>query len=141
MAEQVAFCEAVYYYRQHKDSITKKISMKLFDRMCTSFELLTLLSKAVPEDKETLIIQMRECWASVSNSLLLLFKYRSSFSADERLHVHWKIVMYYKECQSQERYLRMNAIKKIFLLKGYCGFFWVKFLCFNLRKLTHSIRY
>lgn len=140
MAKQVAFCEAVYYYRQHKDSITKKISMKLFDRMCTSFELLNFLAKAVPEDKETLILQTRECWGSVSNSLLLLFKYRSSFSADERLRVHKKIVMYYKRCQSQERYIRMNAVKKMFLLRGYCGFFWVKFFCFNLRKLTHSTR-
>jgi len=139
MADQVAFCEGVYYYRQHENSITKKISMKLFDRMCTSFELLNFLSKAVPEDKEICILQMRECWASVSNSLLLLFKYRSSFTAEERLRVHWKIVRYYEECQRQQRYLRMSAVKKMFLLRGYCGFFWVKLFCFNLQKLTHSI--
>ena len=139
MAEQVAFCEAVYYYRQHKDSITKKISMKSFDRMCTSFELLSFLAKAVPEDKEIRILQMRECWASVSNSLLLLFKYHSSFSANERLCVHRNIRIYYKECQRQERYLRMSAVKKRFLLRGYSCIFLVKTLCFNLRKLKHSI--
>ena len=141
MAEQVGLCEAVYYYRQHENSITKKISMKLFDRMCTSFELLSFLSKAIPEDKEILIIQMRECWASVSDSLLLLLTYRSSFSADERLCIHRNIRMYYKECQSQERYLRMSAVKKMFLLRGYSCFFLVKTICFNLRKLNQYIKH
>lgn len=139
-ADSVSFCDAAYYYRQRHDSISRRKSIKLFDKMCTSCVLMSVLLKAIPENREILTVQIGECWANVSNSLLSLFKYYSLFSMNDRMRILRKIRMYYGKCRAQRFYIKMNTVKKTILLKNFICFFLIKVLCFYIERLKVCIR-
>lgn len=124
MAKTVSFCDAVYYYRQYGSSITKKISIKLFDRMYTSYELMNIIFDSFSKEEAVYYLAVSEFWGNVSNGLLSLLRHYFSFSEIERTHIKKTIRIYYRKSQDLKSHMKMNRLKKALMLNGYPLFFY-----------------
>lgn len=71
----VAFCDAKYYYLIRNDSICRKISPKLFDKIKTNWYLFDYLKMTYPNDTELLTIQWRETMNTILENILLFWNY------------------------------------------------------------------
>lgn len=128
MAPAVSFCDAIYYYRQNASSITKKISIKLFDRMHTSYVLMNIISDSFSKEDKVYDLAVLEFWGNVSNSLLFLFRYYSLFARSEKKWVIKTTKNYYKKSIEVKTHLKMNPLKKKLIFSGYPLFFLIKFV-------------
>lgn len=126
MASCVSLCDAVYYYRIHENSISRKASIKFFDKMHTSFELMNIISEHFSKEENVYILAVREFWRNVSNSPMFFFRHYLSFTRSEKEHIIKTMKIYYKKSLSIKPYLKMSSLKKMLLLNGYALFFFVK---------------
>ncbi len=128
MATKVSLCDAAYYYRQHSSSITKKFSIKFFDKMRTSYELMNIISDHFSKKDKVFDLVVLEFWGNVSNSLLYFFRYRSLFTRSERKQILKTTKNYYIKSLSVKSYLKMNSFKRSLIFSGYPLFFFIKFV-------------
>ena len=71
----VAFCDVKYFYLIRPDSICRKISPKLFDKIKTSWYLFDYLKMTYPNDTDMLTIQWRETMNTIIENILLFWNY------------------------------------------------------------------
>lgn len=74
-SQNVAFCDAKYYYLIRNDSICRKISPKLFDKIKTNWYLFDYLKKTYPNDNDMLTVQWRETMNTIIENMLLFCNY------------------------------------------------------------------
>lgn len=74
-SRSVAFCDVKYFYLIRPDSICRKISPKLFDKIKTSWYLFDYLKKTYPNDTDMLKIQWRETMNTIIENILLFWNY------------------------------------------------------------------
>ncbi len=74
-SQNVAFCDAKYYYLIRNDSICRKISPKLFDKIKTSWYLFDYLKMVYPNDTDMMKIQWRVTMKTIKENMLLFWNY------------------------------------------------------------------
>ena len=84
-SQNVAFCDAKYYYLIRNDSICRKISPKLFDKIKTNWYLFDYLKMVYPNDTDMLKIQWRETMRTIIENILLFWNYDQLKPYKERL--------------------------------------------------------
>lgn len=84
-SQNVAFCDAKYYYLIRTDSICRKISPKLFDKIKTNWYLLDYLKMEYPNDTDMLKIQWRETMNTIIENILLFWNYNQLKPYKEKL--------------------------------------------------------
>ncbi len=85
-AKRVAFCEAIYYYRRHAESITIQFSPKLFQPLHTSEEVLDLVLKEFGGQSEEYLLAHKMMFATWR---YLLSRYVKNFCelTDSAIHL------------------------------------------------------
>jgi len=85
-SNKIVFCEGTYFYVQHTKSITKKISIKLFDVIRTNEKLLLIIKK---QQFESDVIEHFEllCLTMIFMRYLLFKKHVNDFSANDQIKI------------------------------------------------------
>lgn len=79
-SSSVSMSDANYYYRQHNNSITKKLSYKLFERLLTNNQLCQLVKDYLPNDREVEQKIITESRSSIQYYQIFFIRNRNSFS-------------------------------------------------------------
>ncbi len=85
-SKNITFCDGDYYYRQHIESTTKKLSIKRFDIIRTNFRLLEL-AKTTQLSNKILKICKKNIVSNFSGLVLYYIINRDAFTFEEQTHV------------------------------------------------------
>jgi len=83
-ANTVAFEDVIYNYRQHKSSISKRISIKLFETVITNKMLEDLFSEHFGKDSQQKSIAYKYRMREIFAKRTMLFRMSSKLQAEER---------------------------------------------------------
>lgn len=92
--KKIGFSDGVYYYRQHGESTTKKISSKLFDRLITDYRLLELAIE-YNTGKKAIAICKHKIVKSIIGFQLLLTASEEQSILDNKPEIQGLIKKYY----------------------------------------------
>ena len=93
---KIAFSEGAYYYRQHPESTTNKVSLKRFDRLLTDFRILKLAEEYQINEAGMVLCKKY----IVDHILSLMYFYvgkRNCFNENERIAIETQLKTYYKK--------------------------------------------
>ncbi len=140
-SEKIAFSGGVFYYRQHEEAITKKISVKLFEYLLTNLEIYELVKindfQEVVHDK---CIMSNATWLIVFT--LRFLKNKNTFNVEERKMVVNILKYAFNKIDKKQLCnikLKDNKIKSyLWLLMFYHNSFnFFVFFCFIYDKVKH----
>jgi hypothetical protein len=83
-ANIVVFENVIYHYRQHSSSITKKVSVKLFETLITDKMLENLFSEHFGSNSRQKLIVSRHRIKEIIKKCIFLFRVNSKLQTDER---------------------------------------------------------
>ncbi len=100
-AEKVSFSKAVYYYRQHPNSITKKVSVKLFDSIFVNEHLTDLVIENYGLDSVEAMLILKQSSHDLFAKRALLFKVRRAIGEDQFTKKRKEIYLRFKMLKSR----------------------------------------
>ena len=102
-ANKVAFSDAIYYYLYNTESITKKPSLKYFDRLDTSFQLIDIVEDHYSLGSVEYKKQYKECLTTMMLCYLYVRKYKDHFTNENREQIDAKVKCFYSLLYSKPK--------------------------------------
>jgi hypothetical protein len=118
MADSVAFSNVLYYYRVYQNSITKKISPKLFEALITDEAVCELFVRSFGRDSKQHVAAVKQYYsriAALKNKYKLI---RKDFTVDERRRVLNLLNMSKKRIQLCQLFSLPISMKRKLVLIG-----------------------
>ena len=84
-SREVRICDAIYYYRQHKTSVTHRISLRRFDYLLANKSMKEQLEK-LKVSKQILDLYEEVRWRNLIGLYMFYFLHRKELPIEERKH-------------------------------------------------------
>lgn len=84
-SREVRMCDAIYYYRQHKTSVTHRISLRRFDYLLANKSMKEQLEK-LKVSKQILDLYEEVRWRNLIGLYMFYFLHREELPIEERKH-------------------------------------------------------
>lgn len=123
LANRVAFIDTPYYYRDNESSITRKISIKLFDSIHTNRLLYDLIVDTFGQESQTSKIMNEHRFLDIVNKQILLKKQKKTFSEEQCVHLNQLIKKNFLDIHNRKKVYNNNLLKKILLTSNYFTFY------------------
>lgn len=120
-SNKVSLCDAKYYYRKHSESITTKVSIKLFDVLETTALTDCLIANHFSLDSKVYSSAVFASWSAVKYNYLLLGDKKKMFTKQQRTDLLSRILYHYRVVQGKKKYIQnLNFIDQILLVHFDC---------------------
>lgn len=110
---KIAFSKGVYFYRQHDGSITKKVSVKIFDTIATDFRILGLVNEYKLNKKTTDL-----CKKNIIDNTFGLVKYltdnKNYFTTSQIADIRNNLKQYYNKIDKSFIRFEGKVLKYLF---------------------------
>lgn len=117
-SQKVAFAETSYHYRRHPNSITKKVSIKLFDTLLVDKMLSDLIKESFGHDSAQYKQAQKYTLNGIIGRQILLMKEGVLFSKEDRLKIKEIIKQSYQSLDKKGLF-HENIFKRILLTRHY----------------------
>jgi len=139
-AKTVAFEDVIYHYRQHRASITKKISAKFFETLITDKMLENLFSQCFGHDSYQKLLVSQYRMEEIIIRRVFLFRVGSKLQSDERKKVRDMIKEHYMALDKRKIF-KNNIIKRVFYTYNYTLFEITSFCRFIIGAILRFFRH
>ena len=139
-SKEVRYSDAIYYYRQHNDSVTHRVSIRRFDRLpameSMKKQLCQLYLKGlITNGYSVLKLYEKQRWLQLIDAYYFYIRHQHLLSAVERITAMKKIHKYWKQIDIGQ--LPLSVRYKFGYMPIRCSwrlFCWQEWLYFALRK-------
>lgn len=132
-SREVRTCRGVYYYRQHKDSVSHAVSVHHFDILDANDSMRSQL-RELEVDEKTLTLYEEVRWRTLLNCYFYSYVYRPQFTTDERREINERMQRFFEEADFKRL---PKSLTRKFGCSPVGGWWWLfqlqEELYFNLR--------
>lgn len=140
ISKKIGFCSGIYYYLQHNDSVSRKVSYRFFDRIYTHtlFRKLLISNKVYDQVKGVL---EKELYSELIFVIKLYNLNKSNFNKNQRIRINKILEEGYKNL-NKKTLINNNKIFKNRhrLVRIIGGYFFMNFKLFKLLIKKNIIR-
>lgn len=140
ISKKIGFCSGIYYYLQHNDSVSRKVSYRFFDRIYTHtlFRKLLISNKVYDQVKGVL---EKELYSELIFVIKLYNLNKSNFNKNQRIRINKILKEGYKNL-NKKTLINNNKIFKNRhrLVRIIGGYFFMNFKLFKLLIKKNIIR-
>ena len=138
-SRQVGWCDGIYFYRQHDDSVTHKVDVSRFNYLKANASMKAQLLQEHAAD-DILSIYENERWKNCVGLLMFYFEHKSEFSPEERAEALQIVKDTWAGIETRRLFPRNHYKLGYMPLHGHWRtFLWQEKLYFRLRKIKGSV--